>query len=72
MGTVVVDRPVEIDRVLRLAHIHVHTVVGPVHAELGAVDGPTAIDFFQRVSGEVVDAVRTDATHRWLADGQHA
>jgi putative membrane protein len=56
-------------RLLRLAHVHVHTVVGPVRAELGAVDGLTAVAFFDRVSGEVVDAVRTDATHRWLAEG---
>lgn len=59
-------------RVLRLAHVHVHTVLGPVRAELGAVDRDVAVEFFDRVSLEVVDAVRTDATHRWRADGQHA
>lgn len=59
-------------RVLRLAHVHVHTVVGPVRSELGAVDRDVAIDFFERVSLEVVEAVRTDSTHRWLADGQRA
>jgi putative membrane protein len=59
-------------RLLRLAHVHVHTVVGPVRAELGAVDRDIAVEFFDRVSGEVVRAVRTDASHRWLADGQHA
>jgi putative membrane protein len=56
-------------RMLRLARIHVHTVVGPVRAELGAVDRDDAIEFFGEVSAEVVDAVRSDATHRWLADG---
>jgi putative membrane protein len=58
-----------LDRLLRLARVHVHTVVGPVRAELGAVDRAAAIEFFGQVSGEVVDAVRSDATHRWLADG---
>jgi putative membrane protein len=59
-------------RALRLAHVHVHTVLGPVRAELGAVDRDVAVEFFDRVSLEVVESVRTDATHRWLADGQHA
>jgi putative membrane protein len=59
-------------RFLRLAHVHVHTVEGPVHAELGAVDRDVAVSFFGAVSLEVVDAVRTDATHRWLADGRTA
>jgi putative membrane protein len=57
-------------RMLRLARVHVHTVLGPVRAELGAVDRAAAVTFFGEVSAEVVDAVRSDATHRWLADGQ--
>jgi len=59
-------------RALAVAHVHVHTVVGPVRAELGAVDRDVAIDFFNRVSLEVVEAVRSDATHRWLAEEKHA
>ncbi len=59
-------------RVLALADVHVHTVVGPVRARLGAVDRSVAVDFFERVSGEVVEAVRSDATHRWLSEERHA
>ena len=59
-------------RALGVAHVHVHTVVGPVRAELGAVDRDVAIDFFNRISLEVVEAVRSDATHRWLAEEKHA
>jgi putative membrane protein len=57
-------------RMLGLAHVHVHTVHGPVRAELGAVDARVAVQLFGEVSLEVVDAVRSDATHRWLADGK--
>jgi len=59
-------------RVFGLARVHVHTVVGPVRAELGAVDRDVAIQFFDRVSLEVVEAVRSDPSHRWRADGKPA
>jgi putative membrane protein len=58
-----------LDRLLGLARVHVHTVNGPVRAELGALDVASATRFFTGVSLEVVVAVRTDATHRWRADG---
>lgn len=56
-------------RALRLARVHVHTVNGPIRAELGALDLDVALGFFTTVSREVVVAVRTDATHRWRAHG---
>jgi putative membrane protein len=59
-------------RVLRLARVHVHTVNGPVRAELGAVDVAVAHEFFSTISEQVVVAVRSDATHRWRADGTTA
>ena len=55
-------------RLLRLARLHVHTVNGPIRAELGAVDRDVAIAFFSDISLEVVHAVGADATHRWRAD----
>jgi putative membrane protein len=56
-------------RALRLARVHVHTVNGPIRAELGAMDKDVALRFFETTSHEVVSAVRTDATHRWRAEG---
>ncbi len=59
-------------RALRLARVHVHTVNGPVRAELGALDRRAAIDFFQVQSHQVVSAMESDATHRWRANGSTA
>jgi putative membrane protein len=59
-------------RALRLARVHVHTVNGPVRAELGALDRTVAVQFFSGVSLEVDVAVGSDATHRWRANGAPA
>jgi putative membrane protein len=59
-------------RALRLARVHVHTVNGPIRAELGALDKDVALGFFATTSREVVSAVGTDATHRWRAEGSTA
>ena len=59
-------------RVLRLARVHVHTVNGPVRAELGALDKNAALGFFETASLQVVSAVATDSTHRWRAEGSTA
>jgi putative membrane protein len=59
-------------RALRLARVHVHTVNGPVRAELGALDVSDVIRFFRTESAQVDAAVGTDATHRWRADGKTA
>jgi putative membrane protein len=56
-------------RVLRLARIHVHTVNGPVRAELGGLDKDVALEFFKTTSLQVDSAVGADATHRWGAEG---
>jgi putative membrane protein len=52
-------------RLLRLAHVHIHTVNGPIRAELGAVDRDVALAFFSDVSISVTHSVGSDATHRW-------
>jgi putative membrane protein len=59
-------------RALRLARVHVHTVNGPVRAELGALDISDAIQFFGTESAQVDAAVGSDATHRWRAGGPTA
>ena len=59
-------------RALRLARVHVHTVNGPVRAELGALDKDVALDFFETASRQVVSAVGADVTHRWRAEGSTA
>ncbi|MEJ1230740.1 MAG: PH domain-containing protein [Galbitalea sp.] len=61
-----------LDRALRLANIHVHTVHGPVAAETFGLDRDAAIAFFSHLSGEVVQAIGTDSTHRWREEGASA
>jgi len=56
-------------RALRLARVHVHTVNGPVRAELGALDMADAMRFFGTESAQVITAMGTDGTHRWRAEG---
>jgi putative membrane protein len=56
-------------RALRLARVHVHTVNGPVRAELGGLATSDVLAFFDTESARVVSAVSADATHRWRADG---
>jgi len=52
-------------RRLRLAHLHIHTVAGPIRAELGAVDRDVALAFFSDVSISVTHEVSSDSTQRW-------
>jgi len=52
-------------RMLGLAHLELHTVLGPISAHLGAVDRDVALTFFSEVSLQVVRSVNSDATHRW-------
>ncbi|MDQ1569540.1 MAG: putative rane protein [Actinomycetota bacterium] len=55
-------------RRLHLAHLDLHTVVGPIRAELGAVDRDVALRFFSEVSLQVVQSVNSDATHQWRSN----
>ncbi|ROS49666.1 PH domain-containing protein [Frigoribacterium sp. PhB24] len=52
-------------RRLRLATVHLHTVQGPIVAEIGALDQDDALDFFTTAAREAVVAARADRTHRW-------
>jgi putative membrane protein len=60
-------------RMLRLAKIQLHTVAGPIRADLGAVDREQAITFFEDVAAVAVSAGQRDTSHRWRsADGDHS
>jgi putative membrane protein len=52
-------------RMLRLASVHLHTVAGPISADLGAIDRDAAIRFFEEVATVAVSAAVRDTTHRW-------
>jgi putative membrane protein len=50
---------------LGLASVHLHTVSGPITAELGAVDRDAALAFFTDVAEVAVRAGQSDTSHRW-------
>ncbi len=52
-------------RRLRLAAIVVHTVHGPIHARLGAVDRDAAIAFFTDLAHTAARSSGRDTSHRW-------
>ena len=52
-------------RACGLASVHLHTVSGPISAQLGAVDQDTAVDFFRTVAEVTIRAVAADTSHRW-------
>ena len=52
-------------RLLRLASIQLHTVHGPITADLGAVDRDVALAFFTEVAAAAVRAAQSDTSHRW-------
>ncbi len=56
-----------LERALRLAHVQVHTVAGPISARLGALDVGDASAFFGDAAAAGVSAAQVDRTHRWRA-----
>jgi putative membrane protein len=52
-------------RLCRLAAVQLHTVAGPITAELGAVDQVAAMEFFTQVADVTVQSAVADTTHRW-------
>lgn len=54
-------------RALRLASAHVHTVSGPISAQLGAMDLDAARLLFIRAADAAVRASNRDTSHRWGA-----
>lgn len=54
-----------IDRLLGLAETRFHTVSGPVHPRLGAMDSATGVELFETVAARAVEAAAGDRSHRW-------
>jgi putative membrane protein len=52
-------------RRLRLASVHLHTVSGPIVAQLGALDRDDALAFFEASSAAAVRAARLDTSDHW-------
>ncbi|MCY7411742.1 MAG: PH domain-containing protein [Salinibacterium sp.] len=52
-------------RRLRVSRVRVHTVAGPVTAELGALDEGDALELFGELASRAVTAANSDTTHRW-------
>jgi putative membrane protein len=57
-------------RMLRLAAIQLHTVSGPIRAELGAIDRDAALAFFGHVAQAAVSSAQRDTSHRWRSGEQ--
>ncbi|WP_394553082.1 PH domain-containing protein [Agromyces sp. MMS24-JH15] len=54
-----------VGRMLRLASLRLHTVVGPITATLPAVDRAEAISAFEHVAHEAVVRAASDTSHEW-------
>ena len=54
-------------RRMRLAAVHLHTVAGPITAQVGALDEHDAMTFFRDTARDAVAAAQADRTHRWLS-----
>ena len=54
-----------LERVLRLASVHVQTVQGPVTARVGALDAHDAQQLWADTAGRAVEAAAADTSHRW-------
>ena len=54
-----------VDAALGLAEARFHTVSGPVHPRLAAIDAPNGVRLFEEVSTRAVAAAAADRSHRW-------
>lgn len=54
-----------LERVLRLASAHVHTVAGPVSPRIGALDAGDAQRLWSETAYRAVEAAAVDTSHRW-------
>lgn len=56
-----------LQRALRLAGLHAHTVAGPISARLDVMDARTAAVLFRDLAAAAVTSGAADTTHRWNA-----
>jgi len=54
-----------VERWLRVASVHVHTVSGPVSARIGALDAQDAQRLWSGTARRAVEAAAADTSHRW-------
>jgi putative membrane protein len=54
-----------IERSLRLAGVHLHTVAGPISPRIGALSADDAEALFRDAASAAVAAAGTDRSHRW-------
>ena len=54
-----------VERLLRLASVHVQTVSGPVTATVGAIDARDAQQLWAETAERALEAAATDTSHRW-------
>ena len=59
-----------VTRMLRLASARLHTVAGPVSAELGVVDAAEVLVFFGRISSGAISSAQADTSHHWNQPSQ--
>ncbi|TFC91713.1 MULTISPECIES: PH domain-containing protein [Cryobacterium] len=52
-------------RMLHLASARLHTVAGPVTADLGVVDAVEALVLFDRISSGAISSALSDTSHHW-------
>jgi len=57
-------------RPLRLASVHLHTVSGPISAELGAIELEAAMGLFGHAANAAVTGSSSDTSHRWRSREQ--
>ncbi|MGU3411315.1 PH domain-containing protein [Microbacterium sp. M1A1_1b] len=61
-----------VERLLRLASVHVQTVHGPVTAAIGALDARDAQQLWADTAERAVEAAASDTSHRWRSASGHA
>ena len=54
-----------VTRMLRLASARLHTVAGPVSADLSVLDAAEAMVFFDRISAGAISSAQLDTSHHW-------
>ena len=54
-----------LERSLRLAGVHLHTVAGPISPRIGALSTDDAEALFRDAASAAVAAAGTDRSHRW-------
>ena len=64
MQSIAIDQG-PVDRVLRVAGVRAHTVLGPVSGRIGALDRDDALEAWARAERAAIAAAAEDRSHRW-------